>query len=272
MEPRPGRVLVAADLPAAELHSLAQVCVDKFGHSVMADQLNAGRDLHVWFGSKIIGLEYQEAFDLYRAGDREIKAARTGAKGCNFGFPGGMGPASFVEFVWATYRIRMTFERAKELKGIWLAAYPEIVLFFEWINSLLEGNDRALVRHLRSGRWRGRCTYCQACNSQFQELTANGASDALRETSRRCYTDRDSALFLSRPVLYTHDEIVLETPELVCHDASMELGQIMKDRFNAWHPNCPVDHVEAFPTRIYSKAMEPVRGPDGRFVPWEQAA
>lgn len=276
--PRAGHVFVSADLPSAELRSLSQVNLDVQGASVMADQLNAGRDLHLWFGAQVLGLTYEAA--LARAGEKEVKAARQHAKPCNFGFPGGMGVAKFVLYAWTSYRVRMEPERAAELKGIWLAAFAEMPGFFAYVDSLM-GSDWALVRHLRSGRWRGRVSYCAACNTQFQELTANAAAAGLVETSRRCYTDRRSALWSSRPVMYTHDEIVLETPESVAHDAALELSAVMADEFTKWHPDVPAlactgpgkdpRVVAPVVSRRYSKEMEAV-WQQGKLIPWDLAA
>lgn len=274
--PRPGHVFVSADLPSAELRSLAQVCLDKFGRSVMADQLNAGRDLHLWFGGQILGMEYEQVLAL--AHEPRIKLARQNAKPCNFGFPGGMGAVKFVLYAWLSYRVRLTEQEAKRLKRVWLAAFPEMAEFFAWIDSLLAGRDYATVTHLRSGRVRGRVPYCAACNTQFQELTGNAASSGLYAVSRACYVQESSPLYLSRPVMYTHDEIVCETPEEIAHEAALELSKLMADEFTQWHPDVPAlactgpskDPRQVVPcvSRRYSKDMKPV-WQEGRLVPWE---
>lgn len=239
--PRPGFCFVSVDLPTAELRSLAQTCLDLFGQSSMADQLNAGRDLHLWFGSQILGLEYEAAVALFEAGDKKVKSARQAAKPCNFGFPGGMGIANFVAYAYYTYRVKLQESEAQRLKGIWLAAFPEMAAYFSYVDhQIMKGRDRGIMRHPGSGRWRGRVTYCGACNSHFQERTATAAGDCVAEAQYRCYSAKGSALYGSRTLMFTHDEIVLESPLTMGHDAGMELSAIMADRFTEWHKDVPV--------------------------------
>ena len=260
LEPRPGCVFVVADYAGAELHSLAQICLDLFGRSTMAEQLNAGKDLHTWFAARVLDVDYDTA-----ATDPE---ARQNAKACNFGFPGGMGLTRFIESAWKSWRVRLTERRAKELKDMWLLAFPEMQLLFRWVSRHFSGgNDRATVRHPRSGRWRGGCSYCELANGQFQELTATAAGEALAEVSRNCYVGPHPGLFGTRPILYTHDEIVIESHERRGHDGAMALSGTMETVFNRWHPDCPIS-ASPLITRIYSKKAKPVWA-NGRLVPWE---
>lgn len=272
LEPRPGMVFVLADYGSAELHSLAQTNLDWFGESVMADQLNAGRDLHLWFGSVIKGMDFGEATRLFEAGDKDMKGARQQAKPCNFGFPGGMGAEKFAIYAYATYKVRFLEEEAAHLKQVWLRAFPEMALYFKAVDRLLAGKNHAWFAHTRSGRWRGRVPYCASCNSQFQELTATAAADALCEVQRQAYTVKSSALYECPVVMFTHDEIVLESPLDRAHECAMTLKAVMETRFNEWHPGCPTDATPLV-TSIYSKDAKAV-WQDGSLVPWtlEQAA
>ena len=47
--PPKGAILCATDFSYVELCGFAQSCIDRFGHSVMADVINAGIDPHRWF-------------------------------------------------------------------------------------------------------------------------------------------------------------------------------------------------------------------------------
>lgn len=271
LAPREGHVYAIADYSMAESHSLAQLCKDLFGYSVMMDQLNAGRDLHVWFGGKVLGLEYEEALARYKAGDKAMDEARQHAKPCNFGFPGGMGAAKFRVSAYKDYRIRFTLAQAEALRASWLTAYPEMRAYFALVNRILAGADYATIRATRSGRWRGRCGYCQIANFGFQELTAHAAADACAAVQRECFTGRvrgtgaDSPLLGSRAVMYTHDEIVLETPRDLGHAAAMRLSEVMEERFNAWHPDCPTQATPLI-TDVYAKGLKPKYGSDGMLV------
>lgn len=252
--PRPGHRFLVCDLPTAELRSLSQTCIDKGWHSAMADQINAGRDLHTWFGGQILGIPYEEALALIKAGDPDMKEARQQAKPCNFGFPGGMGITNFRAFAWRTYKVQLSEDRAKQLKGIWTTGFGEMRHYFAWISGMFP-NDRqyALVRFLRSGRWRGRVMYCAAANGFFQELTANGAAEGLCLVSKECYTVSSSPLFNSRQVLFTHDEQVLECPAERCDEAAGRLAELMKQGFNKFHPDVPIKHMKADIVDVYTK-------------------
>ena len=51
--PRDGMILVSTDYNVMELGTLAQKCVNLFGHSVMANNINAGIDNHVYLAAQI---------------------------------------------------------------------------------------------------------------------------------------------------------------------------------------------------------------------------
>ncbi len=278
LEPRPDTCFFIVDLPTAELRSLSEINLAWFGASDMADQINAGRDVHTWFGSKIVGISYEEM--LSRILEDWIKQARDDAKPCNFGFGGGMGVEGFRRSVWksvrkmyptyaearAVFEARFTLERCAELRSLWLASFREMPHYFDRIGRMTRSSDR--IVHPASGRVRGGITYCGACNSHFQELTGNAAAAGLIEASRRCYTVRGSALYGSRILMFTHDEIVGEAPLSVAHDAAIEAGQVMMDEFNVWHPKVPIRKIDPALALVYSKKVKPVFGADGRLVPW----
>ena len=273
---RPDHVIISCDLPTAELRSLSQNNIDMFGFSVMGEQLNAGRDLHLWFGAQIMGLEYKEALRRFEAGDKDVKLARQNAKPCNFGYPGGMGVANFCDFAWATYGIRFSLEEAERLKKVWMAAFPEMKMYFGRVSKLLWNKERCTLVHLRTGRIRGRVMYCQAANSPFQELTAVGASEGLCAIQEICYTDRTNPLWNSRVIMYQHDEIVGEVPEKRMHWAGLEMSRIMAQEFNRFHPDVPAhpctgpgnDARVIYPEAgyHYSKNLKTVWTPEGKLT------
>lgn len=78
--PRAGWLYAAADYSTLELCALAQVCLDLFGWSNMADALRAGQDLHVRMAANILGVPYEEAITRYAADDKEVADKRQLAK------------------------------------------------------------------------------------------------------------------------------------------------------------------------------------------------
>lgn len=266
LTPRPGHGFLSGDLPTAELRSLGQVCIDRFGWSKMADAINSGRDIHTWFAAAILGVTYEELLKRIADEDPIATEARQQAKPYNFGLPGGQGVDSFVLFAWRNYRLRITTQQAAKYKALWLDTFPEMALYFKWVSKMCDNKrKKALVRHLRSGRWRANVPYCATCNTQFQELTACAATAGLCEVSRLCYSDPDSWLWNSRPLMFTHDENVLEVPLERGHEAAMEFADVMRDEFNVWHPDVPIAKVDVCLSMTYSKKMKPIWR-DGRLV------
>lgn len=97
--PREGWVYSSIDYAALELCTLGQVLVDIFGSSSIADAINASRDpgiLHTALAARMIGTDTEDLAARIKAGDPQAKAFRQAAKAANFGFPGGMGAATFV--------------------------------------------------------------------------------------------------------------------------------------------------------------------------------
>jgi DNA polymerase-1 len=120
--PRAGRIFASVDYSTLELCTLAQVCLDLFGFSAMADALHAGRDLHLQMAANILGVDYDEVLRRHKAKDPQVKEMRQLAKAANFGYPGGLGAASFQTYAAATYNVTVTEQESRALKEQWRAA------------------------------------------------------------------------------------------------------------------------------------------------------
>jgi len=260
---RPGHVLISCDYSAAELHTLAQVCLDLFGHSKLADMLNSGLDVHLAVGAQIAGIDYPEALALRKAGDKEIGEMRQLAKAANFGFPGGCGPTRFVDLA-KGYGLDMSVADATELKRNWLDALPEIAEFFAYVARTEGDSGLCRVQHLRVARVRGQASYCAACNSYFQGLASDGAKSALWRVVREQHL---GTLRGSYAVAFIHDEILLEAPEADAPEVALELQQIMVEAFNEFCPDVPTTAEPAI-MRAWSKSAEPVFDAAGRLKVW----
>jgi len=235
--PRDGMCFIASDYSSAELHTFAQVCLDLFGHSDLADVLNAGVDVHLRLAALTMGITYEEAYA--RRKDPDVKGARQRVKPANFGFLGGMGVDKFILYSRAGYDVIFTREEAEQIKAQWLETTPEARLYFRHINNLLAGRDICTVKQMRVDRYRGGVRYTDACNGLFQSLAADGAKAAMYAVSRACYADPGSALYRCRPWAFIHDEIIIEAPIERAHEAGKELGVIMEREFNKFVPDCP---------------------------------
>lgn len=266
--PREGNVFVLADYSSAELHTLAQVHIDLFGQSTLAEILNSGKDVHLLFGCEAYGggVNYEDIKHL--KGEAPYKDWRQSAKPIVFGRPGGMGPRKIVITARKSYGVVFDLVEAKRLIALYDSMIPEMPRYFGFINSALGGGERALMRQLRSGRWRGAATYSAMANSYFQGLAADGALEALYKVALECHSVRNSALYDFRIVAFVHDEIVLEGPEARANDAAHRLQQIMEHEMNVFTPDCPTP-AEPVVTRVWSKAAKQVWDGEKRLVAWE---
>lgn len=120
--PLPDHYIFAIDYSQIELVVLSQICLSLFGYSVMAEKINAGLDVHKYLAAHIYNIDMADV----------TSEQRQGAKACNFGFPGMLGPEKMVSFAKTTYGVTWTIEQAREIKEFWLSAFPEMR---EWVKT-----------------------------------------------------------------------------------------------------------------------------------------
>lgn len=187
----------------------------------------------------------------------------------DFGFPGGLGWASFQSYARKAWGVELTGEQAKQLKIFWLRHFPEMKDYFRWMSNMLEaGGGRADIQSLFSNRWRGKCFYTQGCNNMFQSLTADAAKAALWEVSRLCYTVKSSQLYGCRPLLFVHDELLVEAPLAQAAAAAKELERVMIEVYQRYTPDVKIT-ADAHLMQAWSKDAEAAFDEYGRLVPWE---
>lgn len=277
--PRKGFIFSAADYSTLELCTLAQVCLDLFGWSSMADALHAGQDLHLRMAAAILGITYDEA--NARKKTPEVKDMRQLAKAANFGYPGGLGAASFSSFAHASYGVTVTEEQSRSLKDQWLAAWPEMRLFFDHVGGQLAMRDSFDLVQPRSGRIRGGVGYCDGCNSHFQGLAADGAKAAMFFLQQESYTgyselwprevcDKPSPLYGCRLVAFIHDEFVVEVPEdlELARAATDRLLTVMVQGMAIYVPDVPIKVEPTLMARWYKEAG-PVYDEQGKLLVWQ---
>lgn len=303
--PRLGRVFVQADVEGLEICTLGQACIDLLGYSKLADAINAGLDVHLDLASYMLQISYDEAKRRKKLGDTphvqllleveknlkrepvrhevlctddawqdyrfyvELVNARQTAKVANFGFPGGLGVESMIEFAKATYGVILSPERCQWLKDLWLSKWPEMSDYFAWINAQMGGHDEVDIMQLRSKRIRGGCSYCAAANTLFQGLGADAVSAAGWQLAKECYVTPSSVMFGSRIVNMIHDEYILETDDNdKAHDVAMRLERVMIDCIQPWTPNV---RIAAPPLlmRYWSKNAKAKYNEQGRLIPWQ---
>ena len=261
--PRPGHLFAGADYDGLELRTMAQVCLSVLGQSRLADVLNAGRDPHCEVASRILGCTYDEA--VARKSDKgEGYRARQTGKVANFGFPGGLGAKRLVEYAAGpAYRVTLTEDQARDLKRTWLDTYPEFDRYFRWINQVVERGEP--LEQLFSGRLRGGLGFTDAANTAFQGLGGDASKAAGYALMRAC---RVGSLRGCMPVVYVHDEFLVEVPEDRAHECAEEMARIMVEAAQVFLPHVPPT-AEPYLARRWSKGAHRIVDNQGRLIPWD---
>jgi len=238
---RPGCCFIDIDYEGNEMRVLAQVLLDMLGQSRLASfyREDPSFDPHSYMAARQLGLEYREGLSLKKEGNSEFKKTRQIMKCVNFGFPGGMSARTFVEFC-KGYKVRVTVQEAERLKTFFFQQFPEIKTYLYHIGRFCDLSPDGGVGYLhRTGMVSGGRQYCQLANFHFQSLAAEGALTAFAITTQRAYSDASSALYGTRPILFVHDEILLEAPLHKAHDAAMELKSVMENAMMLFTPDIP---------------------------------
>lgn len=270
--PPPGQVFCLIDLTAAELYAVAQLCVDMFGHSRLAEVLNTGKDPHVMLAATVTRQSYDEILARVKAGDPEAVNHRKVGKHANYGLWGGMGAKRFCALVKRLThgKIILSESDATALKAAFLETWPEAPLYLGHFAKLCQGGRKATIVQRKSLRLRSGLTYSKACNDGFQGLIADLIKDAGFRVSREMYDHtRGSILLGSRIVNMPHDEIISLVPEKTAHECAMRIQEVVLTTGKEWIPDVPPTG-EVYLSAYWSKKAKPVHGPDGRLVPWRE--
>jgi DNA polymerase I-like protein with 3'-5' exonuclease and polymerase domains len=129
-----------------------------------------------------------------------------------------------------------------------------------------------------SGRVRGGCFFTAACNTIFQGRAADGAKRAGWYLAQECYLGYGklwpddgrarSPLYGSRPVLFVHDEFILEVPKATAHEATLRQSEVMIAGMKEVVPDVKVGTEYAIARRWY-KGAGAAYDENKRLVPWE---
>jgi hypothetical protein len=263
---RPGCTFIFCDYEANELRVLAQVLLDMFGQSRLAELYQNDKffDPHTYMACQRLGITYEEGKRLKKEGDKQFKFQRQLMKCCNFGFPGGMAASTFIEFA-KGYGVQVTEEQAAELKSFFLSQFPEIGTYLQRVGVAVN-RYKGQGYLARAGRLSGDRRFCQLANFYFQGLAAEGGLTAFTMVSKAAYTEPSSPLYGCRPVLFVHDEIIVEAPLAKAHAAAMELQRQMQSWMGRFTPDVPSVAEPTMATRWWKDAYQKFDA-DGRMVP-----
>jgi DNA polymerase-1 len=202
----PGRALVKADYSQLQLRIAAKVA----GDEAMLDAYARGEDLHTRTARQLTGkAEVSKA-------DRQL------AKAVNFGLLFGLGAKGLRGYARSNYGLDLTEAEAHRYRQAFFAAYPGLARWHRRAGASAAKECRTLA-----GRRRlldARTPYTHRLNSPVQGTEADGAKLAMALLWER-WGQCPGAF----PVLFCHDEIVVETDAGRADDAAAWLKQAMVD-------------------------------------------
>jgi hypothetical protein len=235
--PREGYVFLAIDHSGLELCTLAQQIVKMLNLRHMADDINAGIDLHSRVGCLIAGVPYDVFRQRYKDGDLEAALQRNCGKVYQFGRHGGMGEETLKYYAKQGYQLDLTDAFCHDLVHNWgPKANPDGAEYLRAIRRFYPQNaqKRYQVKCYGSNITRSDCTYSAAANHAFQHLGAMIESRVGWELMREQLTGRTrdghrsplGECFMSN---FVHDEFVFEVPWRLVDDADQRLHYNMTE-------------------------------------------
>lgn len=289
--PRPGYWFLFCDISSMELCTFAQRCLDLGFHSRMAEIINKGIDAHAYLGAQIASLldesfgqlcmdkravTTDEIYDLFMDwksyNPKRWKYFRTFAKPTNLGYPGGLGPDTFITYAWGTFRVRVTRDLAVRLRDLWFKTFPEATRYFDWVNRQGDPDHFGSFCYTSpKGMYRANTTFCSTANGfGLQTPGAEGAKTGAALVARECYdVTQKSVLITSFPVAFIHDEVGLEVPANyeIARPAAKRTSELMVTGMKSVLPDIDVKAQSALMDRWYKEA-EPTFNDQGELVLW----
>ena len=211
------------------------------------------------------------------------------AKPTGLGFPGGLGPKTFVTYAKGTFGVDLDQSTAVDLRDIWKDTYPEAAEYLKWINKhgvtdrfpaksiTKNGNtfeSQSFAYTTPMGLHRGRCDYCACANGKgLQSPGAEGALRAVNWITREIYEPSTSIIANTtrqwiRPTLFIHDEIFGEVWLDDMTTARIDrMGEIMVKAMEVTTPNVKAA-VEPALMMVWNKKAEEVRDDKGNLKIW----
>jgi hypothetical protein len=214
-----------------------------------------------------------------------FKFYRRFAKPVGLGYPGGLGPATFVTFAKGTYKVVLTEELARQLRQIWLETYPEMGQYLLWVknhcrdpfhaakNIKVDGKKKLhqyFCYDTPLGLHRARADFCACANGAgLQSPSAEGALNALYEVQQLIWTaPKCNIMHGCYPINFIHDEILWESPDDDLVGMRIDIvDKIMVEQMELITPDVKARTESAVMRRWYKEA-EAVYV-DGLIVPWE---
>lgn len=174
---------------------------------------------------------------------------------------------------------------AKTMRAIWLETYPEMAQYFDFVSQGMKDPENPNIAaplqkpmqgyayEAPTGEFIAGCAYTEVCNGfAMQTPAAIGAKLAVIRVVRACRDSSQMSVLLgSLPLLFIHDEILVEFPEDdLAHERAKEMQRLMSEAMVEIIPTVPVK-TEAAMMRRWSKDAQPTFDSLNRLIAWEPA-
>ena len=178
------------------------------------------------------------------------------------------------EFKWTPFLKGVAL--AKMLKDVWLETYPEMVDYFEWVQTQEDGfnfkdGEGKLCYTTPLGMHRAGGTYTAIANGRaMQSPSAEGFCTAVFRVQKATRLG-DSILRRCKVHDEVHDEIIASVPgnQKDAWEAICGMQDIMEDAMSEILPDVKIG-TEAAVSLVWRKEADPVFDPEtGLLVPWE---
>ncbi|MBD3814910.1 MAG: hypothetical protein IE913_00285 [Halothiobacillus sp.] len=121
-----GYVYIVSDLAQIEPRVLATLA----GATELVETFRAGRDFYSALYGRTFGVDYDELYNGYKAGEKKYIDMRNVGKGMGLGLGYGMGAPKFVAFAKAAAKRTFSLEESKQVVRRYRDANPEITQFW----------------------------------------------------------------------------------------------------------------------------------------------
>jgi DNA polymerase I-like protein with 3'-5' exonuclease and polymerase domains len=251
---QPGSVLIIADYNQTELKIAAELSGDEAMRQIFRDD----QDMHTLNAAAFLGIAPEDV----------TATQRNTAKRIGFGTLYGSGPRGLVASAWSMYRIEMSEAEAQAYKEWFYDRYPRLR---QWQGENADqargmGALRSVVGRPLMAAWEGgRLGWPHCCNYRVQA----SASDVMMLAMIKVHAALEGRA--SRMILQVHDELVIETNEMIAAEVAALVEQHMVAAYVELFPAAPrVGLVDVATRPCWAKAPKasknspvPSGDPDG---------
>lgn len=221
---RKGYSFVSADLSQIELRLVAHVANEKN----MIELYRQDKDIHAFTARISMGLS-QEQWDRLSKEEKSLNRFR--AKAVNFGYVYGMSAKKFVVYAKTDYGIDYTKDESEELRDNYFKGFPALKAWHKNCAMNLRRNGYAMsidghIRHLPSvfseDEGIAAAATRQAVNAPIQGTASNLGLMAMYRIAKQGNPN-------IKPVLFIHDDCILEVKEGYEWEAANALCWVMRN-------------------------------------------